>query len=104
MTDYSSAVADYLRTRRAMGYKLTEDGRLLRQFAAYLDAVGADYLSVTHALSWATQPTDGVSDHVKRLWRTFGGPVAGWSGSSPLRRCATRSCPTSCFRTCPVSV
>lgn len=68
MTDYSSAVADYLRTRRAMGYKLTEDGRLLHQFAAYLDAVGAEHLSVAHALSWATQPTDGAPAwHAVRL-------------------------------------
>ena len=60
MTDYSSAVADYLRTRRAMGYKLTEDGRLLRQFAAYLDMVHAEHLTVAHALSWATQWTDAA--------------------------------------------
>jgi integrase/recombinase XerD len=56
MTDFLSAVNDYLQTRRAMGYKLTEDGRLLRQFAAHLDAVQADHLSIAHALSWATQP------------------------------------------------
>jgi integrase/recombinase XerD len=68
MTDFSSAVTDYLATRRAMGYKLVEDGRLLRQFADYLDAVHADHLSVTHALSWATQPRDATPAwHAVRL-------------------------------------
>ncbi len=61
MTDFLSAVTDYLRTRRAMGYKLAEDGRQLRQFAAYLDSVHAEHLSVTHALSWATQPRAAAS-------------------------------------------
>ena len=54
MTDFASAVADYLQTRRSMGYKLTQDGRLLRQFAAGLDTVGAEHLRTADALSWAT--------------------------------------------------
>lgn len=60
MTDFPSAVTDYLRTRRAMGYKLAVDGRLLRQFAAYLDMVHAEHLSVAHALSWAAQSPDAA--------------------------------------------
>jgi integrase len=68
MTDFSSAVVDYLQTRRAMGYKLAEDGRLLRQFANYLDTVGAEHLSVEHALSWATLPRDAAPAwHAVRL-------------------------------------
>lgn len=64
MTDFSSAVTDYLQTRRAMGYKLAADGRLLHQFAAYLDRVGAEHLTVASALSWATQP-----DTAAAAWR-----------------------------------
>jgi integrase len=68
MTDFPSAVTDYLITRRAMGYKLAEDGRLLRQFAAYLETVHAEHLSVDHALSWATQPADAAPAwHALRL-------------------------------------
>lgn len=68
MTDFPSAVTDYLITRRAMGYKLAEDGRLLRQLAAYLEAVHAEHLSVHHALSWATQPGDAAPAwHALRL-------------------------------------
>ena len=40
MIDFSASAADYLATRRAMGYKLAYQGQLLGQFAAYLDAVG----------------------------------------------------------------
>lgn len=56
MTGFSSSAADYLSTRRAMGYKLTYQGQLLGQFAAYLDALGAERLTSAHALSWAQQP------------------------------------------------
>ena len=58
MTDYRTAVADYLATRRAMGYKLAYQGQMLAQFAAYLDAVGAAHLTIHHAVSWAKQPAD----------------------------------------------
>jgi integrase len=60
MTDFCTAVADYLATRRAMGYKLTAEGRMLAQFAAYLDAAGAERLTIAHALCWAKQPTDAT--------------------------------------------
>lgn len=56
MTDFPSAVADYLATRRAMGYKLAHQGQMLGQFAAYLDGVGAEHLTIAHAVSWAKQP------------------------------------------------
>jgi integrase len=63
MIDYHAAVADYLATRRAMGYKLAYQGQMLTQFAAYLDAVGAEHLTICHAVDWAKQPPDA-----KRSW------------------------------------
>lgn len=57
MTDYRAAAADYLLTRRAMGYKLFYQGQMLDQFVAYLDAVGAEQLTIEHALRWAKQPS-----------------------------------------------
>ncbi|MDQ6909168.1 MAG: tyrosine-type recombinase/integrase [Actinomycetota bacterium] len=56
MTDFPLAVADYLATRRAMGYKLAYQGQMLGQFAVYLDGVGAEHLTIAHAVSWAKQP------------------------------------------------
>lgn len=58
MTAFRSAVADYLATRRAMGYKLARHGQILGQFVAYLEAVHAEHLTITHALYWAKQPPD----------------------------------------------
>ena len=60
MTGFAAAAADYLATRRAMGYKLAYQGQMLRQFAAYLEGAGAEHLTVNHALSWAKQPADAA--------------------------------------------
>jgi integrase len=60
MTDFRSTAADYLATRRAMGYKLAYQGQMLDQFIAYLERVDAEHLTIDHALSWAKQPPDAA--------------------------------------------
>lgn len=60
MTNFGSVAADYLATRRGMGYKLTYQGQLLGQFVDYLEAIGAEHLTISHALSWAKQPPDAA--------------------------------------------
>jgi integrase/recombinase XerD len=52
----AAAAQDYLRVRRALGYKLDRQGRQLLQFVAYLDGVGASTITIEHAVAWATQP------------------------------------------------
>jgi len=52
----AAAADDYLRVRRALGYKLDRQGRQLLQFIAYLDGVGATTVTIEHALGWATLP------------------------------------------------
>ena len=59
MSTLAVAAADYLRVRRALGYKLGRQGRQLLQFVAYLDRVGASTITIEHAVAWATQPTGG---------------------------------------------
>ncbi len=49
-------VQDYLRLRRALGFKLKPEGRLLPQLAAYLDAAGASTLTSKLAIAWAQLP------------------------------------------------
>jgi integrase/recombinase XerD len=49
-------IADYLQTRRALGYKLHGTERLLFAFADYLEAQGAASVSVEHAIAFATAP------------------------------------------------
>jgi integrase/recombinase XerD len=54
----AAAAEDYLRMRRALGYKLERQGRQLRQFVAYLEQAGASTVTIEHAVAWATQPAD----------------------------------------------
>src|SRR5215470_2745709 len=56
------ALGDYLSLRRALGFRLASAGRLLGQFAGYLEARGADTVTAEHALAWAAQPA-GASVH-----------------------------------------
>lgn len=59
MSPLRQALADYLRVRRALGYKLERAGKLLPQFLDYLEQIGADTVTTDRALAWATLPTGG---------------------------------------------
>ena len=59
---------DYLQIRRALGFKLETDGKLLDSFVAYMDSADADTITVAHALRWATLPSSAKPVyHAKRL-------------------------------------
>lgn len=64
MSALSGHVADYLRLRRALGFKLERPGALLPRFVAYLDAAGAQTITVDLAISWARLP-EGVQPIVR---------------------------------------
>jgi integrase/recombinase XerD len=57
MSSLRQAAEDYLTIRHALGYKLQTTGVLLPQFIAYLEQVGADTVTVEHAVRWSTLPT-----------------------------------------------
>lgn len=57
MTSLAQAAQDYLRIRRAMGYKLERAGEMLPRFIDFLEANGADTVTIELALAWAT-PSD----------------------------------------------
>ena len=67
MSSLRGHLDDYLRVRRALGFKL-KDGRLLGQFITYVEAAGATTLSSELAISWARLPV-GVDPNqwAKRL-------------------------------------
>jgi integrase len=67
VTALRQSLAEYLAVRRALGYKLEGTERLLGQFLDYLDANGADQITVEHALAWATLPGRGRHWHAMRL-------------------------------------
>jgi hypothetical protein len=58
MTDLGAALGDYLRIRRALGYKLERAEKLLGQFVDYCDQVAVTRITTEVAVAWATMPTD----------------------------------------------
>lgn len=52
-------VQDYLRLRRALGFKLRFEGQVLPQFVAYLDAIGSQSITVEVAVAW-TRLSEGA--------------------------------------------
>ena len=63
MKSLRAYVDDYLRLRRALGYKLERHGRLLPQLISYLEAAGASTITSELAISWARQPTGAHPRH-----------------------------------------
>lgn len=49
-------VDEYLRLRRALGFRLRNDGHGLPQFAGYLEQRGAATVTAAHAIAWAQLP------------------------------------------------
>ncbi len=56
--DLSVVAADYLSTRRALGYQLKQQGQQLEAFIGYVRTLGAEHLTVSDALAWAKLPVD----------------------------------------------
>jgi integrase len=56
MTALREVAEDYLRMRRALGYKLEISGKQLLGFITYLEEIGAQTVTIEQALAWATQP------------------------------------------------
>jgi len=56
MSHLSSHIEDYLAMRRALGFKLAKEGRLLRDFAAFAEAAGAGTVTTDLAVAWSVMP------------------------------------------------
>jgi integrase/recombinase XerD len=56
MSEIARAVEDYLRLRRALGFKLEREGQLLPEFVAFLEKEGQATITTDAALAWATRP------------------------------------------------
>ena len=63
MSELSGHVEDYLRLRRALGFKLERAGRLLPQLVAYLEAAGAATVTSDLAIAWARLPGHTQPNH-----------------------------------------
>ena len=93
-------LADYLALRRSMGFKLRRAEKLLGQFVAYCETIGAEAVTIEIALGWATLPETASPSWVcHRL-----GVVRAFSRYLALvdERHATRSSPPTWCRIGPV--
>lgn len=52
------ALADYLKVRRSLGFKLRRAGMLLPGFLAHLEQTSSSLITPSLAVEWATQPQD----------------------------------------------
>ena len=57
MSQLRTAAEDYLAIRRALGFKLGMQGRLLIQFVDHLERCGLETVTTEAAIVWATAPT-----------------------------------------------
>ena len=96
MSELSGHVEDYLRLRRALGFKLERAGHLLPQLVAYLEAAGAATVTSDLAIAWARlpghtqpQPLGTAPGHRSRVCplpagaRPGDGGPAGWRVPHP---------------------
>jgi integrase len=68
MKPLPAALDDYLALRRSLGYKLCDEGRLLRQFVAFAGERGAEFITTDLALTWATRrPAEYSPQWCRRL-------------------------------------
>lgn len=68
MSTLGTLLQEYLTIRRAMGFKLERDAKILEQFIDYLDARGQQTITTEHALAWARSPQSADSRwHAARL-------------------------------------
>ena len=63
MSELSGHVEDYLRLRRALGFKLERAGHLLPQLVAYLEAAGVATVTSELAIAWARLPGHTRPNH-----------------------------------------
>lgn len=73
MIGLEERIGEYLRLRRALGFKLERHEQLLIQFASYLAETSAGAITVEAALAWAVLPGGAPGYHGARLAavRTF---------------------------------
>jgi integrase/recombinase XerD len=84
VTGLREEAARYLETRRALGFKMEGEGRLLEQFTAFARSAGADTVTTELALRWAMLPaTSSASWHARRLAVVRG--FAAWLSAADPR-------------------
>ena len=63
MNSLREAVDEYLTMRRGLGFKLTDAGKGLLDFVAFMEKNHASYITRQLALAWAQQPSTAQPSH-----------------------------------------
>lgn len=74
MTALRKAVEQYLRVRRALGFKLEREGQLLPEFASFVKRHGSAYVTTHLSVRWAMKPQNasaGWWQHRLTMVRAF---------------------------------
>ena len=66
MSELRKALGEYLNIRRALGFKLRDEGTALPQFVDFLEEHGSQFITTDLALRWATQPENVQPAHWTR--------------------------------------
>jgi len=66
MSDLEKALDEYLDIRRALGFKLRDEGTALPQFLLFLEKKDASFITTDLALQWATLPENVLPTHWAR--------------------------------------
>jgi len=66
MTCLREQLERYLAIRRAPGFKLVNEGRMLNDFVAFADAAGEGTITIQTALWWAKLPTGGCHAYLSQ--------------------------------------
>ena len=73
MSALAEHVHNYLQVRRALGFKLVGEGRLLAEFVAFADAAGQRTVTTRIALQWARLPRSASPNYLSRRLRAVRG-------------------------------
>lgn len=95
MSTLCGALEEYLRVRRALGFALEREGRLLPQFVSFLGDHNSDYITAPLAIRWAIASPGGSPKQSTvrlRMVRGFAKYVAALDGRAevPLRELLPR--------------
>jgi integrase/recombinase XerD len=69
MSTLRAAAQDYLTMRRALGFKLVSQGRLLLEFIGYCEQQQLEHVRTDAAVDWATHPPKGGHDRLYQARR-----------------------------------
>jgi len=93
MSRLDAQLGDYLRLRRALGYRLEREEQWLRQLLEYLQAAGSDSLTSELTIRWARLPATAQPRH----WAQRLGCARKFAGYLHTIDTSTRIPPTGVF-------